>query len=101
MNKNHTNYKIPYKEAKKHINPYDKNMQKIIAGAINSSLRAHNNHIHISSLSKRIYGALREYYARLLMDRLFINYLSVNRIDLSKINGEFRMALLDIINNES
>lgn len=97
----HRNYTIPLEKAKRFNGnkqfPY---LNKIISGAISAYKHAHGNTINERSLTKRIAGAIREGFVRLLADRYILNWLCSNRIDLSKLKGELRNALVDRIENQ-
>lgn len=70
----------------------------MIIGGIKTYIRIHGNKdIDTASLEKRITGAVKEYYARLLTDRYILDWLTVNRIDLGEVQGELRNGLINII----
>lgn len=95
----HKNYKVSHKEALNKTRD-DRQIRKVVSGAIRHYVKDHGETINEGSLTKRICGTLHEYHARLYLDRVFINYLCTNRIDLTRVEGELRNALLKIIEKE-
>jgi len=95
----HHNYKIPKDVAIDLIKDQSfADLKKVIVGGIKSYMHTHgNSDIEILSLEKRITGAVKEYYARLLTDRYILDWLTVNRIDLGEIQGELRNGLINVI----
>ena len=98
----HHNYKIPRDVAIDLIKDQSfSGLKKAIVGGIKSYTHVHGNKciegVDVLSLEKRITGAVKEYYARLLTDRYILDWLTVNRIDLGEIQGELRNGLINVI----
>lgn len=97
----HHNYKIPKDIAYKILKDHNFNdLQSTINGAIKSYMSVYKTDILFISLSKRILGALKEHFTRLLLDRFILNWLTQNRIDLSKIDGELRNGIIKCIQEQ-
>jgi len=93
------NYKIPKDVAVDLIKDQSfGDLKKVIIGGIKSYIHTHGNKdIDMLSLEKRITGAIKGYYARLLTDRYILDWLTVNRIDLAEVQGELRNGLINVI----
>lgn len=102
MNKAHKSYSIPLETVKQIIRNSSgvKDLDSIINGAIKSYIHCHGNDLtnkNITSLRKRIVGAFKEHYSRLILDRYIVNWLTTNRIDLSHVDGELRNGLVKLM----
>jgi len=98
-NSAHHNYKIPKDAAIELLQGQSfADLKKVIIGGIKDYINAHGNEkIKMLGLEKRITGAIKNYYVRLLADRYILDWLTVHRIDLNEIQGELRNGLINMI----
>lgn len=92
----HHNYKVPIKIARELVKDLNlSDLRKTITSTIGQYEHCHPEAVlNKASIAKRIVGVIKEYMARLLLDRYLLNWLSKNRLDLREIEGELRNGLV-------
>ena len=98
-----SSYKIKLAQAKKQAKNFRYKLTQQFYGHIKSYDNAHPCGLsdqQMSNIAKRVACGFTEEFARLLTDRIMIDYLCVNRLSLADITGDLRNTLFDIITEE-
>lgn len=92
-------YKIPREKAIELAGCLDlPNMTRCVVGGIKTFNEVYEYRPDTTgSLAKRIVHSIKHRYARLIVDRMIVDWLCKNRIDLSTIEGELRNYVVNRI----
>uniref|UniRef100_A0A6M3JRP7 Uncharacterized protein n=1 Tax=viral metagenome TaxID=1070528 RepID=A0A6M3JRP7_9ZZZZ len=95
-----TKFKIPKNKAIVMAKSSRGECRHVVSGAIKSFCKDKNICLTIAqkeSLSKRIIGQLQETFARLYSDKIILDWLCSNRIDLNRLNGGLRSKVSELM----